>query len=58
LALIALLKRTLDNDRYPSSPRLNPLKAILASSRQPSRPSRSRRGPVRRHAESAIGEPV
>jgi hypothetical protein len=30
LALAALLKRTLEDDRYPLSPRLRPLKSILA----------------------------
>jgi hypothetical protein len=29
-ALIALLRRTLDETRYPLAPRLDPLKAILA----------------------------
>ncbi len=29
-ALIALLRRTLDEARFPYSPRLDPLKAILA----------------------------
>jgi len=29
-ALIALLRRTLDDARFPYSPRLDPLKAILA----------------------------
>jgi hypothetical protein len=29
-ALIALLKRTIDEDRFPHAPRLAPLKAILA----------------------------
>jgi hypothetical protein len=29
-ALITLLKRTLDNARFPLAPRLDPLKAILA----------------------------
>jgi hypothetical protein len=30
LALAALLKRTIEDDRYPLSRRLRPLKAILA----------------------------
>jgi len=30
LALAALLKRTIENDRYPLSPRRRPLKAIPA----------------------------
>jgi hypothetical protein len=29
-ALIALLRRTIEYDRYPMAPRLDPLKAILA----------------------------
>ena len=29
-ALLRLVKRTIDEDRYPLSPRLDPLKAILA----------------------------
>jgi hypothetical protein len=36
-ALIALLKRTLHYTRYPLTPRLDPLKAILAKL-EPSRP--------------------
>ena len=32
LALTALLRRIIDEDRYPLSPRLAPLKAILANS--------------------------
>jgi hypothetical protein len=36
-ALVRLLKRTIDNDRYPLSPRLAPLKAILAK-REPPKP--------------------
>jgi len=30
LALAALLKRTIENDRYSPSPRLRPLKAIAS----------------------------
>ena len=30
VALVALLRRAIDEDRYPLSPRLAPLKAILA----------------------------
>jgi hypothetical protein len=30
LALIRLLRRTIDEDRYPLSPRVAPLKAVLA----------------------------
>jgi len=30
LVLAALLRRTIEDDRYPLSPRLRPLKAILA----------------------------
>jgi hypothetical protein len=37
-ALIRLLKRTLDYDRYPLAPRLDPLKAILAKL-EPPRPA-------------------
>ena len=38
-ALIALLRRTLDDARFPLSPRLDPLKAILAKlDPQPPRP--------------------
>jgi hypothetical protein len=35
LALAALLKRTIEGDRYPPSPRLRPLKAILAKLEPP-----------------------
>jgi len=35
LALTALLKRTIEEDRYPLSPRLHPLKAILAKLKPP-----------------------
>jgi len=35
LALTALLRRTIDSDRYPLSPRLAPLKAILAKLEPP-----------------------
>ncbi len=34
-ALARLLRRTIDEDRYPLSPRLAPLKAILAKLDQP-----------------------
>jgi hypothetical protein len=34
-ALVRLLKHTLDNDRYPLSPRLRPLKSILAKIQPP-----------------------
>ena len=34
-ALTRLLKRTLDTDRFPLSPRLDPLKAILAKIEPP-----------------------
>jgi hypothetical protein len=30
VALVQLLRRTIDEDRYPRSPRLTPLKVILA----------------------------
>jgi hypothetical protein len=33
-ALIALLKRTIDEARFPYSPQLAPLKAILATTRR------------------------
>jgi hypothetical protein len=32
-ALVSLLRRTIDDDRYPLSPRIQPLKAILAKIR-------------------------
>jgi hypothetical protein len=34
-ALARLLRRTIDDDRYPMSPRLAPLKAILAKLEPP-----------------------
>jgi hypothetical protein len=38
VALAALLKRTIEDDRYPLSPRLRPLKVILAKL-EPPRPA-------------------
>jgi hypothetical protein len=40
-ALVALLKRTLDADRYPFSPRIRTLRGILAKL-EPPRPSGQR----------------
>jgi hypothetical protein len=34
-ALVRLLRRTIDDDRYPMSPRLAPLRAILAKLEPP-----------------------
>jgi hypothetical protein len=52
-ALIALLRRTIDEARYPLAPRLDPLKAILAklepsppSARAPLPPLRPGMGPT------------
>jgi hypothetical protein len=54
-ALIQFLRRTIDEYRYPLSPRLAPLKAILAKLEPPQRPS----GPMpplqARDAPSAAG---
>ena len=54
-ALIALLKRALEYDRYPMAPRLDPLKAILAKLEPPPPvrtglvPGRPRGSPWHRH---------
>jgi hypothetical protein len=45
-ALVRLLKRALDNDRYPLALRLDPLKAILATL-EPPPPSYQRPLPLR-----------
>jgi len=57
LALAALLKRTIEDDRYPLSPRLRPLKAILTrleppravAEPYPAPPRRSPSGPGHDH---------
>jgi hypothetical protein len=56
-ALVALLTRTIDGDRYPLSPRIRTLKAILAKLRpQPVRePYRSRRSTRRREQRPPEG---
>jgi hypothetical protein len=46
-ALIRLLKRTLDDDRYPLGPRLYPLKAILTKF-EPAKPAPPSCGHCRR----------
>jgi hypothetical protein len=37
-ALVRLIRRALDETRYPLSPQLDPLKAILAKLEPPARP--------------------
>jgi hypothetical protein len=37
-ALVRLIRRALDDDRYPLSPRLDPLKSILAKLDEPAAP--------------------
>ena len=48
-ALVALLKRTIDDDRYPLSPRIRTLKGILAKL-QPSEPTRAPPPPLPHYA--------
>jgi hypothetical protein len=43
-ALIGLLRRAIDEARYPLAPRLDPLKAILAKLEPPPMPRRRRAG--------------
>jgi hypothetical protein len=48
-ALAALLKRTIDADRYPLSPRINQLRAILAKL-EPPKPAPAPFPPLRYYA--------
>jgi len=49
VALTALLKRTIDADRYPLSPRIGALRGILAKL-EPSKPAPAPLPPLRRYA--------
>jgi hypothetical protein len=55
VALAQLLRRTINNDPYPLSPRLAPLKAILAKLNPPQPPSGSAPPLQARDARSAVG---
>jgi hypothetical protein len=60
-ALARLLRRTIDDDRYPLSPRVQTLKAILAKvrpepAREPLPPPRCMRHREQRQPEDAAGE--
>jgi hypothetical protein len=54
-ALVQLLRSTINNDRYPLSPRLVPLKAILAKLDPPQPPSGSAPPLQARDAPSTAG---
>jgi hypothetical protein len=54
-ALAQLLRRTINDDPYPLSPRLAPLKAILARLRLPQPPSEPPPALQGRDAPSAAG---
>jgi len=56
IALVALLRRTIDADRYPFSPRIGTLKGILAKL-EPPKPAPAPRPPLRHHA-SPRAEPA
>jgi hypothetical protein len=49
VALLALLKRTIKDDRYPLSPRIRTLRDILTRL-QPPQPAPAPLPPLRRHA--------
>ena len=49
VALAALLKRTIDADRYPLSPRIGQLRGILAKL-EPPKPAPAPQPPLRRYA--------
>ena len=52
-ALTRLLSRTIDEDRYPLSPRIQTLKGILAKIRP--EPARTPLPPLRRHEPPRVG---
>jgi hypothetical protein len=53
-ALAGLLRRTIDDDRYPLSPRIQMLKAILAKIR--SEPERKPLPPLKHYAPPRVGQ--
>jgi hypothetical protein len=52
-ALLALLKRTINDDRYPLSPRIGTLRGILAKL-QPPQPAPAPLPPLRRYAPPRV----
>jgi hypothetical protein len=55
VALARLLSRTIDDDRYPLSPRIQTLKAILAKIRP--EPAREPSPPLKRYEPPRVGTP-
>ena len=54
MALVALLKRTIDADRYPLSPRIGQLRGILAKL-QPPKPAPAPLPPLKRYEPPSRG---